>query len=137
MRAAEGRGMWTVEKPTSAGAGKPDSRSGALSVRPGQHERLDFLEGAHALDRVVDAVERIAGGEHRLEVVPRRRATHELQRLPELADVRGLHAENRRLLADEQGGLHGREWASQLPDDGIASARPEEVETFGERIRCA
>src|SRR5207247_9358944 len=105
-----------------------------VSVRPGEDEGLDLFEGAHALDGVVDAVERIARGEHRLEVVARGGAAHELQRLPELADVRGLHAEDRGLLAHEERGLHGCERSGELADYGLSAAGAQAVEPLGNRI---
>src|SRR5215813_3606464 len=106
--------------PTGQSA-KPTSASCRL-LCPGQDKRLDLAKRAHVLDRLVDAVQRIAGGQHRLEVVAGARAPHELERLPELADV---------------GGLHRCERPAELADDGVASAGPQEVEPLGERVRRA
>src|SRR5215831_13276847 len=100
---------------------------------PGQNERLDLAERANVLDRVVDAVQRVARGQHRLEVVARARAPNELERLPELADVGGLHAEHRRLLAHEERGLDGSERAAELAHHRVVPAGPEKVHAFGER----
>src|SRR6266542_7015901 len=104
----------------------------AASFRPGQDERLDLPERPHALDGLVDLRERIAVGEHRLEVEAIARAANELERLPELADVGRLHAEDRRLLAHDERRLHRRQGPPELADDGVATARPQEVETFRE-----
>src|SRR5580765_1447562 len=78
-------------------------------ARPGQDERLDLAKRPHVLDRLVDTIQGMARGQHGLEVVPRGRAADELEGFPELADVGRLNAEDRRPLADEERGLHGRE----------------------------
>src|SRR5262247_755618 len=106
-------------------------------LRPWQDERLDLAECPHALDRVVDAVQGIARGQHGLEVVARTGAAHELERLPELADVGRLHAQYRRPLAHEEGGLHGREWPAELADHRVAATCPEKVEALRERVGSA
>src|SRR3972149_11706344 len=90
----------------------------AASFRPGQDERLDLPERPHALDGLVYLRERIARGEHRLEVEAIAGAANELERFPELADVGRLHAEDRRLLAHDERRLHGRQGAAELADDG-------------------
>src|SRR5712664_2920536 len=74
---------------------------------------------------------------YRSEVVTRGGAAHELERFPELADVGRLHAEDRRLLAHEERGLHRRQWPAELADDGVAPAGSQEVEALRERVRSA
>src|SRR5882724_1502553 len=108
---------------------------GGPLARPGQDERLDLAKRPHVLDRLVDAIQGVSRGQHRLEVVARARAAHELEGLPELPDIGRLHAEHCRLLADEERGLDRREWSTELANDGVAPARAKKVEAFGERVR--
>src|SRR5262249_47745236 len=120
----------------TVGSNAPRTDGGAAArvarrlAGPGQNERLDLAERAHVLDRVVDAARGVAGGQHRLEVVARARAPNDLERLQELADVGGLHAEHRRLLAHEERGLEGSEGAAELAPPRVAPAGPEKVHAF-------